>query len=82
MILFYILFQYHSLLITYSHSITARDQTIRIWNYETNKVELVRKFQVDVVLVELTSTGLMAAIAFTDQLRITQIFMDELNVSL
>ncbi|XP_017867333.1 PREDICTED: cilia- and flagella-associated protein 57 [Drosophila arizonae] len=58
----------------------SRDQTIRIWNYETGKVELVRKFQVDVNIVELNSTGLMAAIGFSDQLRITQIFMDELNI--
>jgi len=42
----------------------------------------VRKFQVDVNIVELNSTGLMAAIGFSDQLRITQIFMDELNVKL
>ncbi|XP_036331332.1 cilia- and flagella-associated protein 57 [Rhagoletis pomonella] len=58
----------------------SRDQTVRIWNYETDKVELVRKFQVDVNIVELNSTGLMAAIGFSDQLRITQIFMDELNI--
>ncbi|XP_023305499.2 cilia- and flagella-associated protein 57 [Lucilia cuprina] len=58
----------------------SRDQTIRIWNYETEKVELVRKFQVDVNIVELNSTGLIAAIGFSDQLRITQIFMDELNI--
>ncbi|XP_014102441.2 cilia- and flagella-associated protein 57 [Bactrocera oleae] len=58
----------------------SRDQTVRIWNYETEKVELVRKFQVDVNIVELNSTGLMAAIGFSDQLRITQIFMDELNI--
>ncbi|BFG04282.1 cilia- and flagella-associated protein 57 [Drosophila madeirensis] len=58
----------------------SRDQTIRIWNYETAKVELVRKFQVDVNIVELNSTGLIAAIGFSDQLRITQIFMDDLNI--
>ncbi|XP_013119183.2 cilia- and flagella-associated protein 57 [Stomoxys calcitrans] len=58
----------------------SKDQTIRIWNYETEKVELVRKFQVDVNIVELNSTGLMAAIGFSDQLRITQIFMEELNI--
>ncbi|XP_067631082.1 cilia- and flagella-associated protein 57 [Eurosta solidaginis] len=58
----------------------SRDQTVRIWNYETEKVELVRKFQVDVNIVELNTTGLMAAIGFSDQLRITQIFMDELNI--
>lgn len=44
-------------------------------------VELVRKFQVDVNIVELGLTGQMAAIGFSDQLRITQIFMDDLNVS-
>ncbi|XP_075166965.1 testes of unusual size [Haematobia irritans] len=58
----------------------SKDQTIRIWNYETEIVELVRKFQVDVNIVELSSTGLMAAIGFSDQLRITQIFMEELNI--
>ncbi|XP_061387739.1 cilia- and flagella-associated protein 57 [Musca vetustissima] len=58
----------------------SRDQTVRIWNYETEKVELVRKFQVDVNIVELNSTGLIAAIGFSDQLRITQIFMEELNI--
>lgn len=42
----------------------------------------MRKFQVDVNIVELNSTGLMAAIGFSDQLRITQIFMDELNASI
>lgn len=45
-------------------------------------MELVRKFQVDVNIVELSLTGQMAAIGFSDQLRITQIFMDDLNVSL
>ncbi|XP_030372781.1 cilia- and flagella-associated protein 57 [Scaptodrosophila lebanonensis] len=58
----------------------SKDQTIRIWNYETAQIELVRKFQVDVNIVELNSTGLMAAIGFSDQLRITQIFMDDLNI--
>ncbi|KAH8348773.1 hypothetical protein KR084_010987, partial [Drosophila pseudotakahashii] len=58
----------------------SRDQTIRIWNYETALVELVRKFQVDVNIVELSLTGQMAAIGFSDQLRITQIFMDDLNI--
>jgi len=36
---------------------------------------------VDVNIVELSLTGQMAAIGFSDQLRITQIFMDDLNVS-
>uniref|UniRef100_A0A1B0BGE8 Cilia- and flagella-associated protein 57 n=1 Tax=Glossina palpalis gambiensis TaxID=67801 RepID=A0A1B0BGE8_9MUSC len=58
----------------------SRDQTIRIWNYETEKVELVRKFQVDVNIVELHPSGLKAAIGFSDQLRITHIYMDELNI--
>lgn len=58
----------------------ATDQTIRIWNYETGNIELVRKFQVDVHVVELHNSGLLAAIGFADQLRVTQIFMDELNV--
>lgn len=58
----------------------ATDQTIRIWNYETGNIELVRKYQVDVHVVELHNSGLLAAIGFADQLRVTQVFMDELNV--
>ncbi|XP_055921500.1 cilia- and flagella-associated protein 57 isoform X2 [Eupeodes corollae] len=58
----------------------SKDQTIRIWNYETEKVELVKQFYVDISVAELNATGLFAAIGFTDQLKIMQIFMDDLNI--
>ncbi|XP_037951931.1 cilia- and flagella-associated protein 57-like [Teleopsis dalmanni] len=58
----------------------SKDQTVRIWNYETDEIELVRKFQVDVNLVELCCTGFMVAIGFADQLRLAQIYMEDLDI--
>ncbi|XP_055839283.1 cilia- and flagella-associated protein 57-like [Episyrphus balteatus] len=58
----------------------SKDQTIRVWNYETEKVELVKRYQVDITVTELNATGQFAAIGFSDQLRIMQIFMDDLNI--
>lgn len=40
----------------------------------------MKKFQVEVSVVELNPTGLLAAIAFADQLRLMSIFIDDLNI--
>lgn len=51
-----------------------------MWNYDKEKVELVKRYQVDITVTELYATGQFAAIGFSDQLRIMQIFLDDLNV--
>lgn len=61
--------------------ILAMDQTIRIWNYETGKVELVKKYQVDVTTIALHPSGMFVAVGFSDQLRLMQILLDDLKVT-
>lgn len=60
---------------------TAKDQTIRIWNYDTGNVELVKKYQVDVTSVALHPSGIFVAVGFNDQLRLMEILLDDLKVS-
>ena len=41
---------------------------------------MVKKYQVDLTVIELNPTGLFAAVGFSDQLRLVQIFMQDLRV--
>lgn len=59
---------------------TAKDQTIRVWNYETGKIELVKKYQVDVTVIGLHPSGIFVAVGFSDQLRLMEILLDDLKV--
>lgn len=56
------------------------DQTIRIWNFATGHVELVKKFLVDIVVIALHPSGLFVAVGFCDQLRLMEILLDDLKV--
>lgn len=58
----------------------SRDQTIRVWNYDTGKVELVKKYQVDVTTIALHPSGIFVAVGFNDQMRFMEILLDDLNV--
>lgn len=40
----------------------------------------MKKFQVEVSVVELNPTGMLAAVAFADQLRLMSIFINDLNI--
>ncbi|KAG5674862.1 hypothetical protein PVAND_004807 [Polypedilum vanderplanki] len=44
----------------------SKDLTVRIWNYETMKVELIKKILIDLRCISLHPSGFIAAIAFTD----------------
>lgn len=59
----------------------AKDQTIRIWNYSTGNVELVKKYLVDIVVIALHPSGLFVAVGFCDQLRLMEILLDDLKVN-
>lgn len=61
------------------HLFLANDLTIRIWNYETAKVELVKKYPFDVSALALHPTGLFVAIAFSDQLHLMEILLNTLK---
>lgn len=55
-----------------------RDRSIKIWNYETDEVELVQNFEDDIHGVSLHPTGLYAVVGFSDKLRFMTIMIDEI----
>lgn len=57
------------------------DHTVRIWNYETMKVELVKKYSIDIRVIALHPSGMFAAIGFTDILRLLQIQLTDLKIT-
>lgn len=60
----------------------STDQTIRIWNFASGHVELVKKYLVDIVVVALHPSGLFVAVGFCDQLRLMEILLDDLKVTI
>lgn len=63
-------------------AITAsKDHTVRIWNYDTMKVELLKKFLIDIRVVSLHPSGIFAAIGFTDVLRLVQVQLKDLKIT-
>lgn len=59
----------------------SKDHTVRIWNYETMKIELLKKFLIDIRVVALHPSGMFAAIGFTDVLRLVQIQLQDLKIT-
>ncbi|XP_055839134.1 cilia- and flagella-associated protein 57-like [Episyrphus balteatus] len=59
---------------------SSKDKTIRVWNYHTGKVELVKRFPIEVTVIELYASGQYAAVGFIDKVKIMQIFMNDLNL--
>lgn len=57
----------------------AKDFTVRIWNYETSKVELVKKYQFDISALALHPTGLFVAIGFSDKLHLMEVLLNTLK---
>ncbi|KAJ8923117.1 hypothetical protein NQ315_001670 [Exocentrus adspersus] len=56
----------------------TRDRSIKIWNYETDEVELIHTFEDDISSVALHPTGLYAVIGFSDKLRYMTIMIDDM----
>ncbi|KAF5287488.1 hypothetical protein FQA39_LY04116 [Lamprigera yunnana] len=57
------------------------DRTLRIWNYETDTIELCKQFQEDIRGVALHPAGLYAVVGFSDKLRYLTIMIDDLVVT-
>lgn len=57
----------------------AKDFTVRIWNYEIDKVELVKKYQYDITALALHPSGLFVAIGFSDKLHLMEILLDTMK---
>ena len=58
---------------------TAKDNTLRIWNFQTNKLELTKHFPEDMFCVAMHPSGLHVAVGFTDKLRIYHVLVDDLR---
>ncbi|XP_058450791.1 cilia- and flagella-associated protein 57 [Malaya genurostris] len=59
----------------------SNDLTIRLWNYQSMKIELVKKYQIEIGVIALHPSGLFAAVGFIDLLRFMQIQLDDLKVT-
>ncbi|CAH8509372.1 unnamed protein product [Schistosoma turkestanicum] len=58
----------------------ATDKTVRIWNFETNDLELTKSFVEEVYSVALHPTGLFLLVGFSDKLRLMNILLDDLRI--
>lgn len=68
------------LIVIFDDSIAlALDCTVRIWNYEIDKVELVKKYQYNITALALHPTGLFVAIGFTDKLHLMEILLNTMK---
>ena len=57
----------------------SRDNTLRIWNYQTLELDLCTTFAEEMLCVSLHPTGLHAAVGFADKLRVYHVLVDELK---
>jgi cilia- and flagella-associated protein 57 len=57
----------------------SRDQTLRIWNFQTMELELNKVFPEDMFCCALHPSGLHVAVGFADKLRLFHILVDELR---
>jgi len=60
----------------------CNDNTLRIWNYKTNEIEILKVFLEDMYCATLHPTGLHCAVGFSDKLRVYHILVDEIRVCL
>ncbi|XP_022822197.1 cilia- and flagella-associated protein 57 isoform X2 [Spodoptera litura] len=56
------------------------DKSIRIWNYMTDDVELIKLYQEEIHCVSLHPTGLFAIVGFSDKLRFMVVLIDDFEV--
>ncbi|NWH70118.1 CFA57 protein, partial [Piaya cayana] len=57
------------------------DQTVRIWNYNTNTLELCKKYHEEAYSVSLHPTGLFCLVGFSYKLQFISLLYDDMRVS-
>ncbi|XP_039752116.1 cilia- and flagella-associated protein 57 [Pararge aegeria] len=57
-----------------------QDKSIRVWNYMTDDVELIKLYQEEIHCVSLHPTGLFAIVGFSDKLRFMVVLIDDFEV--
>jgi hypothetical protein len=60
----------------------SKDNTLRIWNFQTHELELTKLFPEDMFSVAVHPNGLHLAIGFTDKLRVYHILVDDIRLSM
>ncbi|KAJ8367313.1 hypothetical protein AAFF_G00320970 [Aldrovandia affinis] len=55
------------------------DRSVRIWNFETNELELHKEFQEQAFSVALHPTGLFVLVGFCDKLRLLNLLIDDIR---
>ncbi|XP_029474302.1 cilia- and flagella-associated protein 57 isoform X2 [Rhinatrema bivittatum] len=55
------------------------DRSIRIWNYETNILELYKEFQEEAYSISLHPSGLYILVGFFDKLRLMNLLIDDIR---
>ncbi|XP_076813301.1 cilia- and flagella-associated protein 57-like [Clavelina lepadiformis] len=56
------------------------DHSVRIWNYETNSLELYKVFQEEAYSIALHPSGLYILVGFSDKLRLMNILIDDIRI--
>ncbi|CAL8343815.1 unnamed protein product [Merluccius merluccius] len=55
------------------------DRSVRVWNYDTNVLELYKEFQEEALSVSLHPSGLFLLVGFTDKLRMMNLLIDDIR---
>ncbi|KAM6948696.1 cilia- and flagella-associated protein 57-like [Aplochiton taeniatus] len=55
------------------------DHSVRIWNFETNVLELYKEFQEEAYSVALHPSGLFLLVGFSDKLRLMNLLIDDVR---
>uniref|UniRef100_F6PN18 Cilia- and flagella-associated protein 57 n=1 Tax=Ornithorhynchus anatinus TaxID=9258 RepID=F6PN18_ORNAN len=83
----YLLFPMHSAAITGLATCIRKpllatcslDRSVRIWNYETNNLELYKEYQEEAYTISLHPSGLYTLVGFADKLRIMNVLIDDIR---
>ncbi|XP_002750775.1 cilia- and flagella-associated protein 57 isoform X1 [Callithrix jacchus] len=55
------------------------DQSVRVWNYETNTLELYKGYQEEAYSISLHPSGHFIAVGFADKLRLMNLLLDDIR---
>ncbi|XP_060235695.1 cilia- and flagella-associated protein 57 [Meriones unguiculatus] len=55
------------------------DRSIRIWNYETNTLELYKEYQEEAYTISLHPSGHFIVVGFADKLRLMNLLIDDIR---
>lgn len=57
----------------------SMDKSVRIWNFETNNLELYREFAEEAYSIALHPSGLYILVGFSDKLRLMNLLIDDIR---